>query len=339
MGDRTGNISGSFTFGITDDSDLEQGEFFAVVLSEPENVVLLDDMGAPVAQPDGSLRLLGIVFDDDGDALLSIAEVTVTEGAAATLTLELLETPTSTIEVEYSTSDGSAIAGLDYTALVDQVIEFLAGETQKTIDITTIDDAIDEDDETFSVSFVPTNVVGRAAATAAVTVADNDPPPDASFAAPSVVTRREDEATVNLTVVLSSASSRTVEVAYSTVDGTATAGEDYTAVSGEVVTFAPGSTSRTITLEILEDRTAEDQFETFTVELAVLDADKATLGSRSTATVTIEDNEGAPLLEIEDASAGEGSSAVVFEVTLGTAKRTGGRGRVLDPGWHRVRGL
>ena len=314
-----GNISGSFTFGITDDSDLEQGEFFAVVLSEPENVVLLDDMGAPVAQPDGSLRLLGIIFDDDGDALLSIAEVTVTEGAAATLTLELLETPTSTIEVEYSTSDGSAIAGLDYTALVDQVIEFLTGETQKTITVTTIGDTIDEDDEMFSVSFVPTNVVGRAAATATITVVDNNPPPDASFAAPSVVTRREDEATVNLTVVLSSASSRTVEVAYSTVDGTATAGEDYTAVSGEVVTFAPGSTSRTITLEILEDRTAEDQFETFTVELAVLDADKATLGSRSTATVTIEDNEGAPLLEIEDASAGEGSSAVVFEVTLGTA--------------------
>ena len=57
-------------------------------------------------------------------------------------------------------------------------------------------------------------------------------------------------------VSLSSHSTRTVTVNYSTADATASAGSDYQAVSGKL-TFAPGQTSRTILVPVTGDRLGE----------------------------------------------------------------------------------
>ena len=67
-------------------------------------------------------------------------------------------------------------------------------------------------------------------------------------------------------VTLESASSGTVTVNYATADGTATAGEDYTANSG-TLTFAPGETEKTVSVAIIDD-TVEDSGETFTLVLS-----------------------------------------------------------------------
>ena len=75
-------------------------------------------------------------------------------------------------------------------------------------------------------------------------------------------------------VTLQSASSETVTVNYATADGTATAGEDYTATSG-TLTFAPGETEKTVSVTIIDD-TVEDSGETFT--LALSDPSGGTLG-------------------------------------------------------------
>jgi len=68
------------------------------------------------------------------------------------------------------------------------------------------------------------------------------------------------------TVSLSSASAKAVTVGYTTSNGTATAGSDYTASTG-TITFAPGETSRTIAIIVNGDTTAEAK-ETFTVTLS-----------------------------------------------------------------------
>jgi hypothetical protein len=68
------------------------------------------------------------------------------------------------------------------------------------------------------------------------------------------------------TVTLSSAPTSAVTVAYTTSNGTATAGSDYTASTG-TITFAPGETSKTIAIIVLGDTTAESS-ETFTVTLS-----------------------------------------------------------------------
>ena len=93
-------------------------------------------------------------------------------------------------------------------------------------------------------------------------------------------------ATADFTVTLNRAASQTVTVDWTTVDGTAAAGEDYTAASG-TLTFGPGQTSKTVSVVILDD-TAEDSGETFTLQLG--NASGATLADAE-ATGTIFDEE------------------------------------------------
>jgi len=69
-----------------------------------------------------------------------------------------------------------------------------------------------------------------------------------------------------ITVILSEVSSNTVTVDYATGNGTATAGSDYTAVSG-TLTFNPGETGKTFTVPILDNGT-DTHDETFNVILS-----------------------------------------------------------------------
>src|ERR1044072_8136111 len=71
---------------------------------------------------------------------------------------------------------------------------------------------------------------------------------------------------LTFTVKLSQAASGPVTVNYSTANGTATAGSDYTALTG-TITFAAGETTKTITAPIAGD-TAVEANEPFTINLA-----------------------------------------------------------------------
>ena len=82
-----------------------------------------------------------------------------------------------------------------------------------------------------------------------------------------------DDTAMLFRVTLESASSATVTVNYATADGTAVAGEDYTATSG-TLTFAPGETEKTVSVAITDD-TVEDSGETF--RLVLSDPSGATL--------------------------------------------------------------
>jgi hypothetical protein len=73
-------------------------------------------------------------------------------------------------------------------------------------------------------------------------------------------------ATATFTVTLSAASAQTVTVAYATANGSATAGSDFTAVSG-TLSFAPSTLTQTIAVTISGDTTIEPT-ETFTINLA-----------------------------------------------------------------------
>ena len=96
-------------------------------------------------------------------------------------------------------------------------------------------------------------------------------------------------AAISLTITLSAASAAITSVSYATHDGTASAGSDYTAVSG-TLNFAPNETSKTITIPILGDTVVEGN-ETFSVVLS--NPSGLTLGN-STSVVTIIDDDAAP---------------------------------------------
>ena len=94
------------------------------------------------------------------------------------------------------------------------------------------------------------------------------PGPDESESSLSVAdaeASEEEDTALDFVVTLDPAASDTVTVDYATSDGTATAGEDYTATSG-TVTFASGETTKTVSVPITDD-TEDDGGETFTLTL------------------------------------------------------------------------
>ncbi|WP_433077943.1 choice-of-anchor P family protein [Dactylosporangium sp. CA-052675] len=80
------------------------------------------------------------------------------------------------------------------------------------------------------------------------------------------VSVNEGAGSATFTVALSAPATTPVTVHYATANGTATAGADYTAGSGEL-TFTPGQTSRQVVVPILND-TVDEPAETYTVTLA-----------------------------------------------------------------------
>ena len=72
-------------------------------------------------------------------------------------------------------------------------------------------------------------------------------------------------ASVDFKVSLSGASANAVTVDYDTSDGSATAGADYTETRG-TLTFAPGETSKTVSVPVLDD-SHDERYESFTLLL------------------------------------------------------------------------
>jgi hypothetical protein len=90
------------------------------------------------------------------------------------------------------------------------------------------------------------------------------------------------------TVSLSAAYNQPVTVSYRTVNGTATAGSDYTSKSG-TVTFAPGETTITITIAVKGDNKRESN-ETFYLELFNNSSNSLLTRTRGIGTILNDDN-------------------------------------------------
>jgi hypothetical protein len=116
-----------------------------------------------------------------------------------------------------------------------------------------------------------------------------DPQPVVTISSSSY-TVGEADGTVTITVTLSASSSSTVTVDYATSDGTATDGSDYVGTSG-TLTFDPQVTTRTIVIEIIDNLCCESN-KAFTVILS--NPTHATLGTPSSSTVTILDDDTCP---------------------------------------------
>ena len=101
------------------------------------------------------------------------------------------------------------------------------------------------------------------------------------------VTVSEADGTASLTVSLSEASTSVVNVDYTTVDGSATAGSDYVAASG-TLTLNPGETSAAIVVTLIDDADVELVDETLT--LALSNSVNALIQDDS-GSITLQDNE------------------------------------------------
>lgn len=107
-------------------------------------------------------------------SLVDVLDVSVEESAGiATVTVALSQTAGSPVTVDYTTSDVSAMAGLDYVSTAGQVV-IDAGSLSATFDVPLNDDSLLEDDETFAIMLSnPVNAFLREAS-ATVTIQDDD---------------------------------------------------------------------------------------------------------------------------------------------------------------------
>ena len=311
-GDLTGTLAGTLTFApgertrtftvaTAEDTAEEPDETFTVTLSNLRNATLTGGTAT------------GTIEDDDGTPVLRIADAGAAEGSAIAFTVRLSPASGQTVTVNYATSvapGDTAVTG-DFTAKSGS-LSFGPGDTEKTFSVATTGDAIDEVDETFTVTLSgPANAtLGDATATGSID--DDDDPPTLSVADAS----REEGDAVSFTATLSAASEKTVTATWtaSVESGDTAASGDLSGTLTGTLSFAAGQGTRTFTVATAED-TVDEEDKTFTVTLSNLS--NATL-TGGTATGTIEDDDAAPVLRIADASAAEGS-AIAFPVTLAPA--------------------
>jgi thermitase len=127
------------------------------------------------------------------------------------------------------------------------------------------------------------------------------------------------------TVTLSAAATSEVTVAYATADGSALAGSDlagsdYVARSG-ILSFAPGETVRTITIDVLGDTLVEPD-ETFTVVLSNASTNARITTGSATGTILNDDQAPAPVtpeLRIDSVTGLENAGWFQFTITLSQA--------------------
>ena len=222
---------------------------------------------------------------------ISVRNDTAPEGNAGTtlasVNVVLSNETLVPVTVNYRTVDGTATAGLDYTPVV-AALTFAPGQTRLPVTVGITGDTLAEAKEKFIVRLdSPTNATLAADSDGTVTIADDDSPEISIEAAASIVERDTGSGNVALTMTLSQAHADTVTVNVSTADGTAVAGSDYVSTSS-VVTFPPGSRTKTIVIPVLYDTMGEPN-ETFYVDLS--NPLNGTLtASRATVTIVNDDN-------------------------------------------------
>ncbi len=120
---------------------------------EPDEEVVLDLVAVSGGEADPlSSRHTVTISDDDPEPTLSVNSPTaVAEGSSITFFVTLSNPSASTITVDYDTADGTAVAPGDYTAR-SGTLSFNPGETSKPVVVDTINDAVFEGSESFTLN-------------------------------------------------------------------------------------------------------------------------------------------------------------------------------------------
>ncbi len=277
---------------------------FTVVLSNPTN--------ATIQTPSATVTINNTV----PAPTVSIADFSKTEGnsgtSLATTTITLSAASNVPATVSYTTADISAVAGVDYVS-TSGTVTFAPGQTSATISIPIIGNTTPQANRTFAVNLsAPTGAtIGKGQAIG--TIVDDDAP--VGLSADNIsANQTTTPTTATFTIVLTEASGLPVSVQYATANGTAIAGTDYLSTQG-TLTFAPGETSKTVTVTI-EPATVAKAPTTFSL---LLTNPVNTTITTPTVTATIQNTVTAPSLAIAPVmveAPTTGTATALFNVTL-----------------------
>ena len=266
---------------IVDDAVAEGNETLVLTLSNPSPGATL-----------GAIRTAVLTIRDDEQGLQFSAPLYVANEAMPTVTIPVVRTgpAVGTVTVDYASASASATLGADYTT-VSGTLTFGPGIVSRTFTVPIINDTVFEAAESVAIRLKNPGGGAQLGAldAATISIVDNDPPGAVRFSA-ETFTVAEGVAAATITVQRTAgATASAVTVDYATVPGgTATAGADYLTTSG-TLTFNAGETSKTFTIPVLND-TQDEPGETLNLALSN-PTGGATLGTPSTAILTITDND------------------------------------------------
>jgi len=213
---------------------------------------------------------------------------------------------------------GTAIgSGVDYN-LSTTTITIAAGATFGTATVTGADDALDESNETIIVDITGvSNGTESGTQQVTATITDDDAAPTVAFAS-TTSSGLESVTSKDLTVNLSAASSQTITVAYAVTGAATGTGTDYTLANG-TLTYTPSQTSKTITIASIVNDLLDEDNETVIVTLS--SPTNSTLGTNTSHTYTITDNDAPPSvsLGISGSPLAENAGVATVTASLNTA--------------------
>ena len=298
-----GTTQQTVTVVVNDDTLDETDETFRVQLSNVSaNAVIADATGN------------GSIIDNDGMPSLSISDADFAEFGASQFTVTLSEPTGRVVSFRFNTSSGSAIAGADYHERTDGVITIFPGKTIVSVPVQTIADAVDEGDETFTITISSADGAVISDGTGVGTILDDDLTAVVNVFESAVIEGHSGTVEMPFLIALDGPTDQIITVNFATSSNDATAGTDYTTTTGSL-TFAPGEIEKTVNVTVNGDISDEDNE---SLQLVLSNATNALLG-QAQATGTIYDDDGSSSLTIGNASVSEGNSGTAdatFTVTL-----------------------
>jgi glucose/arabinose dehydrogenase/PKD repeat protein len=229
------------------------------------------------------------MFEPASVPTISIAPASIAEGNSGSTALNFSVTLSAAsglpITVDYTTSNGTAVSGADYSPASGR-LTFGPGATGATITVLVAGDTVSEENETLVVTL--SNAINAVISTlsATGTIVNDDDAPKVTI--PDVTVTEGNSGTLDavFTVVLSNAAVQPIEVDFGTQNGSAGAGSDFVAVQG-TITIPAGALSGTIRVPVIGD-TVREPAETFRL---VLSAARNAVIVDGSSTAKINDND------------------------------------------------
>jgi hypothetical protein len=317
-----GTTTRTVTIRANGDSTPEADETFFVDLVGVINATATDS------------RATGTILDNDTLPSIRINHLTTNEGDAGTLnavfTVWLSRPSNNTITVQAATSDGTARDGVgagetaDYNPLPASVVTFLPGERTQTVTVQVRGDLLDEQAEYFNLNLSAATNAVIAQNSARCTILDNDAPPTISITDVSLTEGNSGTKNFTFNVNLSTASGNRVTVQAVSANGTASSTSDYFTLPRTLLTFAPGTTQRQVTVRVRGDSVSEST-ESFFVNLSA--ATNAILGDAQ-GRGDIQNDDGS-ITALRSAPLAAGPAAGQGSTAQGSSGSTGGSQAVL----------
>ena len=250
-----------------------------------------------IVRPDATVKggdRVNVAIVEKDSSVLSVSDAQADEnGMHVEFRVTISAASGEDVAVDYTTSEGTAEAGKDYTSATG-TLSFAANSTSsQTIRVPVIDDKVDEDEEeTFTLTL--SNAQGASLAgggsTLSVTgtITDDDVPQvTVSFEQGSYTVA--EGSSVEVKVTLDVEPERTVTVPLTATNQAGASSADYSGVPADV-TFASGETEQTFTFSAASDD-VDDDGESVKLGFGSSLPDGVSKGSTNEATVSITDDD------------------------------------------------